>query len=67
MTITIYKPQKCVCAMLDVFPTVISDNGNYIKVFDIAVLFQTDKTLVIGSGSDQAIIDTRLFSYYDVI
>lgn len=67
MTITIYKPQKCVCSMLDLFPTVISDNGNYIKVYDINTLFQQGQTLVIGSGKEQAIIDTRLFTYYDVI
>lgn len=67
MTVTIYKPQKCVCSMLDPFPTVISDNGNYIKVFEVVTLFQQGQMLVIGSGSEQAIIDTRLFTYYDVI
>ena len=67
MTITFYKPQKCVCSMLDPFPTVISDNGNYIKVFEVVTLFQQGQMLVIGSGSEQAIIDTRLFTYYDVI
>lgn len=67
MIITIYKPQKCVCSMLDPFPTVISDNGNYIKVYDVVTLFQQGQTLVIGSGLEQAIIDTRLFTYYDVI
>lgn len=67
MTITIYRPQKCLCSMLDPFPTVISDKGDYIKVYDIKTLFQQGITLVIGSGKDQAIIDTRLFTYYDVI
>lgn len=67
MTVTIYRPQKCVCSMLDPFPTVISDNGDYIKVYDIGTLFQQGQTLIIGSGKDQAIIDTRLFTYYDVI
>ena len=67
MIITIYKPQKCVCSMLDQFPTVISDNGNYIKVYDVVTLFQHGQTLVIGSGLEQAIIDTRLFTYYDVL
>ena len=67
MTVTIYKPQKCVCSMLDPFVTVISDNGNYVKVFEVELLLQTGNTLLIGSGKEQAFIDTRLFTYYDVI
>ena len=68
MTVTIYRPQKCVYSMLDPFPTVISDTGNYyIKVYDIGTLFQQGQILILGSGRDQAIIDTRLFTYYDVI
>lgn len=67
MTVTLYRPQKCVCAMVDQFTSVISEDALYIKVFDIQTVFHQHGMLVLSDGNIQTILDTRLFTYYDVI
>lgn len=68
MIVTFYRPQRYVFDMCDnVFVTSQNADVTALKVYDVDMLFVSKGTLVLNGKDGQAVIDTRLFTYFDVM
>lgn len=69
MIVTLYRPHKYVSDAVSAFTTTSSDDCTMIKVYDVDTVFISHGTLVLtGAKKDeQALIDTRLYCYFDCV
>lgn len=67
MIVTFYRPQKYVEDACDNFVRHLNNDAMALKVYDVDTIFVSSGTMVIKGKDSQAIIDTRLFTYFDVM
>ena len=68
MILTFYRPQRYVFDICDkVFVTSQNADVTALKVYDVETIFISKGTMIINGKDGQAIIDTRLFTYFDVM